>query len=307
MMKKVMRTLCFLLSTILLMCSSPAVLAKNEVLSSNITWKVEDTTLHFDGSGEMTLTYEYLEELPWYEQRNTVDTVIVSEGITSLGEGVLTAFRKLETVVLPESLTTIGTCAFLSCERLTQIVLPDRVTKIESGAFVGCEALSSISIPGNVYEISSNAFYNCTNATIVGIKGSYAEEFAKEHNIPFDASRPLPAEIMVSLNHRLLTFDQPPLIIDDRTLVPVRAIFEAMGVTVDWIPATRTVTAKRGNTSIKMVIDTKILVKNGTNIEIDVPAQIINERTLVPARAIAEAFGASVNWNPDTRTVIIDD
>lgn len=306
-MKKTVHPFFSLFLAALLLSCSFTVLAADQVLSDNITWRVEGATLYFEGSGDMTLTYDYLTEIPWYEERNNVDTIVIGEGITSIGEGAFTAFRMLKNVQFPNSMTTIGSSAFLSCEGLEEIVLPQRVTRVEGGAFVGCESLKSISIPGSVYYISSDAFYNCFNLTIVGIAGSYAQTFAEEHNLPFDGSLAPSSEILVSVNRKLVTFDQPPVIIDDRTLVPLRAIFEAMGAVVDWEPSTRTVTARRDDISISLVIDTNIIKKNGTDIEIDVPAQIINDRTLVPVRAISESLGASVDWDPITRTVLIDD
>ena len=304
--KSVLSLVSFLLCAVLFSSFSP-VFAEDAVLSDNISWKAEGSTLYFEGSGDMTLTYKYITEIPWYNLRTEIDTVSIGEGITSIGESAFCDFVHLKTVTLPESLKTIGECAFLTCTSLETLVLPDRVTKIEGGAFVGCESLSSLSIPGNVYYISSDAFFNCYNLTIKGIPGSYCEDFAKEHAIPFDGSRALPSDIFVTVNHEILTFDQPPTIINDRTLVPLRAIFEALGALVNWDPDTRTVTATRGDIHLSLVVDTNIINKNGTNIEIDVPAQIVNDRTMVPARAVAETLGASVNWNKYTRTVVISD
>lgn len=308
MMKKGVLTFCSMLLSVLLLVFSFPVFAEGEVLGDNVSWRVEGSVLYFEGSGDMTLTYQYLTEIPWYGERDNIDTIVIGDGITSVAEGAFTAFRKLKNVTFPSSMTTIGSSAFLSCEGLERIVLSDRVTRVEGGAFVGCENLKSITVPGSVYYISNDAFYNCYDLTIVGIPGSYAQTFADEHNIPFDGSLTASEEILVSINRKLLTFDdQPPVIVNDRTLVPLRAIFEALGAVVDWEPTTRTVTARRGETSISLVIDTNIIKKNGTDIEIDVPAQIINDRTMVPVRAISESLGASVDWDPITRTVLIDD
>lgn len=306
MKKKFLKILCFMLTAVMLQCYTISVFAEGKV-SENITWKQEGSALIFEGTGDMVLEYEYITQIPWYTLRTEIDTIVVGEGITSIGEGAFTAFRKLKNVSLPQTLSVIGASAFLSCEGLETITLPDRLLKIEGGAFVGCENLKTISIPGNTYKISEDAFYNCFVLNIVGISGSYAEEFAKETGIPFQNGRALPKDIMVTVNHIPVVFDQPPTIVSDRTLVPLRAIFEAMGASVNWDPETRTVTASRGEDNLSLVIGTNVINKNGTEIKIDVPAMIIGDRTMVPARAIAESLGASVDWNPHTRTVIIDD
>lgn len=111
--------------------------------------------------------------------------------------------------------------------------------------------------------------------------------------------------ISVTVNGKAVNFDQPPIIVNDRTLVPVRAIFEVLGASVDWNNDTETVTSKRGNVTITLTIGSNIMYKNGTAITLDVPAQIVSDRTLVPVRAIAEAFDCNVDWNDNTQTVII--
>lgn len=112
--------------------------------------------------------------------------------------------------------------------------------------------------------------------------------------------------ISVVLDGRTLAFqDQNPTIHNDRTLVPFRGVLEAMGVTVDWIGETRTVTAEKGNIKVTLTIDEPVMYKNGQAISLDVPAQIINSRTMVPVRAVSESFDAKVEWNSTTRAVVI--
>ena len=113
--------------------------------------------------------------------------------------------------------------------------------------------------------------------------------------------------ISVTLNGERIDFDQPPVIVNDRTLVPLRAIFEALGATVAWDDNTRTVTAKKDSMFISLAIGSDKLYVNDKEITLDVPAQIVNDRTLVPVRAISESFGCKVDWNGDTRTVIINE
>ena len=103
-----------------------------------------------------------------------------------------------------------------------------------------------------------------------------------------------------------ITFDQPPIIENSRTLVPLRAIFEALGASVDWDGGTKTVTAVKGGLTISLQIGSNVLNKNGEKIILDVSAQLVNSRTLVPVRAVAESFGAIVEWDEDARTVIIN-
>lgn len=120
-------------------------------------------------------------------------------------------------------------------------------------------------------------------------------------------------DIKVLLNGTELSFDVPPQIIDGRTMVPVRKIFEAQGASVDWIEEKNLVIAGYKTDIItlrigEMSFSVTDAVNNKTRIvELDVPAQIIDGRTLVPARAISEALGNKVEWDNVNRTVLITD
>lgn len=111
--------------------------------------------------------------------------------------------------------------------------------------------------------------------------------------------------VSVMLDGAELEFDVPAQIINDRTFVPLRVIFEAMGAEVEWDGDTRKVSAVKDDTTVEMIIDSTVMSVNSQEITLDVPPQIVDERTLVPARAVAESFGAEVEWDGDTRTVII--
>lgn len=113
-------------------------------------------------------------------------------------------------------------------------------------------------------------------------------------------------EITVTVDGSQLAFDQPPVIIDDRTLVPMRSIFEALGCEVAWDEPSQSITSIHGNDVLMMYIGDTSLYRNGVVIyEMPVEAQIVNGRTLVPVRAISEALGAEVLWNGDTYEVDI--
>ena len=102
-----------------------------------------------------------------------------------------------------------------------------------------------------------------------------------------------------------IAFDQVPVIENGRTLVPLRAIFERIGADVQWDGATQTVTATKGDTSISLTINNTIAYKNGQAITLDVPAKILNGRTLVPVRFVADCFGVDVQWVQETQTVLL--
>ncbi|MFY0543547.1 copper amine oxidase N-terminal domain-containing protein [Brevibacillus sp. H7] len=116
------------------------------------------------------------------------------------------------------------------------------------------------------------------------------------------------ANIKVVYHQKAIAFpDQKPVIRDQRTLVPIRPIAEGLGFDVDWNTQTRTVTIVKGANSVKLVVSQKIAKRNGETITLDVPAQIINQRTMVPVRFIAEALNYDVNWEAATQTVLITD
>lgn len=112
-------------------------------------------------------------------------------------------------------------------------------------------------------------------------------------------------DIKVYVNGEQVEFDVKPVIENERTLVPMRAIFEALGAEVDWNQETETVSAVRGSDTVRITINSNQLFKNDKAVELDVPAKIIDERTLVPVRAISESFDADVQWDGETQTVNI--
>ncbi len=101
------------------------------------------------------------------------------------------------------------------------------------------------------------------------------------------------------------SLDMPAVIINSRALVPLRAIFEALGADVQWDGKLKKITANYNDDTIIMFIDNKAGVVNGNAFNMEVAPKIINDRTMVPVRAIAEALGASVAWDDAERTVNI--
>lgn len=111
--------------------------------------------------------------------------------------------------------------------------------------------------------------------------------------------------IRVYLEGSKINFDVPPQTINDRTMVPIRAIFEAMGANVDWDDITQTAISTKDSTTVKMTLNSTTEYINDTAYTMDVTPVIINGRTLAPARYVAEAFGYYVNWDEMTQSVLI--
>ncbi len=111
--------------------------------------------------------------------------------------------------------------------------------------------------------------------------------------------------VKVYLNDTMIEFDVNPIVVNGRTLVPIRAIFEKLGADVDWDNDTNTATAKKGNKKVLIKIDSEKMYVNDEVKVLDVPAMLYNSRTLVPLRAVSEAFDCEVMWNEESNTVNI--
>ena len=106
-------------------------------------------------------------------------------------------------------------------------------------------------------------------------------------------------------NEQELAFDQSPIIKDDRVMVPIRTIFEAFGYTLEWKQSTNTAVAQKENKKITVTVDNLNIFHNNGTYTCDVAPINIHGRILVPVRAISEIIGCIVEWDGNSRTVII--
>ena len=137
-----------------------------------LTWSyVKDTkTLTVSGSGEMA-NFENGDAAVWLAVRASAETLVVSEGITSIGNYAFYYMPVLTAVTLPSTLTVIGDYGFGYCNSLEEIAIPDGLTTVGKGAFEGCGSLKSIYLPAGVNAIGERAFaycYSMTSALITG-------------------------------------------------------------------------------------------------------------------------------------------
>ncbi len=110
----------------------------------------------------------------------------------------------------------------------------------------------------------------------------------------------------VLIDGKELKTDVPGLIYNDRSMVPFRAILEALDAQVNWNEATRTVLAQKGQTEISLQIDNNVAWVNTQTVKLDAPAIIVDNRTMVPVRFVAESLGETVDWDANKRIVRIE-
>ncbi|MBE5041040.1 stalk domain-containing protein [Ructibacterium gallinarum] len=105
---------------------------------------------------------------------------------------------------------------------------------------------------------------------------------------------------------RQLTLDQAPVEENGRLLVPVRAVFESLGAEVNWDEAANQVTAVKEGTTVQLEIDNATMVVNEAEVELEAPARLIGDRTLVPLRAVSEALDAKIVYVENLQRVVVD-
>lgn len=112
-------------------------------------------------------------------------------------------------------------------------------------------------------------------------------------------------EVVVKIDEEKLDCTTPARIENGSTMVPMRAIFEALGMSVEWNNNEKSVTATKGDKVVKLVIGEKVMELNGKKVELNVAPFIENGSTMVPVRAVSESVDATVEWKGDKNTVEI--
>ncbi len=146
-------------------------------------------------------------------------------------------------------------------------------------------------------------------AVFNGGAGTYTLSYANENAVrqTYSSDAPYNEGIMIKVDGRYIYSDVPPVIQDGRTLVPMRAIFEKLEADVAWDEATATATATRAadGKEVKITENSQTAYIDGNAVELDVPAQILDGRFVVPVRFVSESFGATVNWDQFSQVVSI--
>lgn len=155
----------------------------------NLTWILEDGLLTISGTGEME-DYSSMNGMSWYSSKSSIETVVIEDGVISIGERAFNYCYSLTDVTISESVTSIGKAAFAVCKSLPSVVIPDSVTSIGSNAFYECKSLTSIIFfnPNCKIPDSSLTIWNedyLYTGTIYNYDNSTAEAYAETYGYIF--------------------------------------------------------------------------------------------------------------------------
>ncbi len=134
----------------------------------DLTWVLDDDgLLTISGTGDMN---DYsAEKAPWYDKAEEIYTVVIENGVTSIGELAFYYCSMITSVDMPDSIENIDNFAFCGCYSIIEIEIPENVSTIGTGAFADCGTITSIQIPENVTSIGQDAFVNCSNLTEISV------------------------------------------------------------------------------------------------------------------------------------------
>jgi len=153
-----------------LIASIGTIFAASGTCGENLTWNLTGRVLTISGTGAMT-NYSDSNHAPWYDNRSSITSVIIEDGVTSIGSSAF-EYCNLTSVTIPNSVTSIGNTAFFYCSSLTSITIPNSVTSIGDDAFSSCSGLVSVTIPNSVTSIGNTAFAYCSSLTSITIPNS---------------------------------------------------------------------------------------------------------------------------------------
>ena len=199
-MKKRLLSMILALSMMLTILPVNAItaLAANNSCGANLTYELTQNT---DDPGTYTLTirgggamYNYSSStVPWNAQKSKITSVVIGNGVTSIGNNAFEDCSALKKLDIPQSVTEIGSKAFLGCSALTSLALPQTVNRIGNTAFQGCSNLETINIPSGVKLIEHDTFRGCeklndvtipTGVTLIGNSAFKACKAFKNIKIP---------------------------------------------------------------------------------------------------------------------------
>ena len=145
--------------------------AESGECGENLTWTLNGGRLTISGTGTMT-DYSDARMPPWYEMANTITSIVIEEGVTSIGELAFFDCKNLKNAVLPETLKDIGIRAFKDCSSLKYLNFPSSLYSINESAFENCVSLNGVRLKEGVVVIADKAFFRCSSLTDITVPES---------------------------------------------------------------------------------------------------------------------------------------
>lgn len=238
-----------------------------------------DSLKHFDGAGNAYLlpdgNYGYstlaeAEKAPFYG----------CDGIVAVDISCVSFYLPMEIM-------------FLDCKRITNIGVNNFNGSLNVWEFMVISPSADGKLIMNYHP----------NAIMFTAYGDAAKSYAESKYMVY---RPMYSEVKVFVDGNEIVSDQSALLMNSRTMVPLRAIFEKLGAEVFWNDETKTVKAVKDGKEIELTIGMNHMRSGKMIVYLDVAPLLFNSRTLVPLRAVSEAFDCKVNWDGDTRTVTVE-
>ena len=202
------------------------------------------------------------------------------------------AYRKIENGTSVNDIFVVSSYAHMYKEDIS------KVAYYIDGNYVG----ESDRIPFTVHIDANEYPGGHTLKAVAQSQGGKTVETEAWVNIGYRDSKP----ILVTISGDDVEFDREPALYNDRTMVPMRKIFETLGASVGWDGATQTATGRKGDLEIKFTLESNVMTINGEARIIDTPPIVLSGRTLVPVRAVAESLGCIVDWDGENNRVIIE-
>lgn len=215
--------------------------------------------------------------------------------------GILIAYNGTGGCVsVPGGITSVANGVFMSNEKIYAVYLPDGLKSIHEAAFGGNSNLSAVVIPESVEYIDDYAFTGSKNVVMFAAHGSYTEYYAMINSVAFSAP------IAVDVNGAGQYFDVSPIIINGTSYVPMRAVMEALGLSVSWNDVRHEAAVSDGKTTVTVEIGSDFAQVDGKTVEMEISPVMMGGRVMLPVRFFAELFGFDVQWDNVSRTVKIN-
>ena len=135
-----------------LVASAGTVCAESGTCGTNLTWDLTGGVLTISGTGAMTNWIAIFSPSPWDAYKSNIQSVVINDGVTSIGQYAFSLCRGLASVTIPNSVTYIGYGAFFNCTGLASVTIPNSVTSIRGSAFYACSGLDSVTIGDKTYK-----------------------------------------------------------------------------------------------------------------------------------------------------------